>query len=81
MASRAERVKMIEDTHVKAFNDSSHGKEFREFRETRIAARISNIKSVYTMYLNTIDKRPQQKEELSNLLKEHKAKMEAKMLS
>ena len=32
VASRTERVKMIEDTHVKTFHDSSHGEEFREFR-------------------------------------------------
>ena len=46
---------MLEEKHVKAFYESSDGEEFREFRKTGIAARISNLNAVYTMYLNKLD--------------------------
>ena len=72
MASRVERVKMIDDKHVANFFKSSHGEEFREFRKAGIAAHVSNLKSVYTMYLNTLDKRPTQKKELQEILEEHR---------
>ena len=59
---------MLDDEHVKAFHDSNEGEEFRSFCKTGIAARISNLSSVYTMYLNTLDRQPQKKKEFSALL-------------
>ena len=47
---------MIDDGHVKAFYEGDDGQEFREFTKTGIAAKISNLNSVYSMYLNTLDR-------------------------
>ena len=72
MASKVQRTKMLVDEHVKSFHDSDEGEEFREFCKTGIAARISNLNSVYTMYLNTLDRQPEKKKELLNLLEASK---------
>ena len=56
LSSKVQRARMIDENHVKAYYESSDGAEFREFRKTGLSAKISNLKSVYTMYLNTHDK-------------------------
>ena len=80
MQSKVQRAKQIEEKHAKTFIESSHGDEFREFRKTGIAAHISNLKQVYIMYLNTIDKRVQQKKELNDLLVAYNQQLANKMM-
>ena len=62
---------MIDECHVKAFYEGNDGQEFREFSKSGIAAKISNLNSVYAMYLNTLDRQPAKKEKLQNLLAKH----------
>ena len=67
---------MIDEVHVKEFYESDIGEECREFRQTGIAAKISNLTNVYTMYLNSLDRKREKKQELRDLLANHKAKFE-----
>ena len=71
MATKAQRPKLLDDEHVKAFHESEEGAEFRDFCKTGIAARISNLSSVYTMYLNTLDRQTDKKKKLSDIIAKH----------
>ena len=68
MASKVQRTKMIDSEHVNAFHESEEGKEFKEFCKTGIAAKISNLTSVYTMYLNTLDRQTDKKKQICSIL-------------
>ena len=58
-AEKSARVKLITLEFVQELHNIDE--DFKAFSTTGIAARVSNLTSVYSMYVNTLDRNPEKK--------------------
>ena len=60
--------------------DSNEGHDFKQFSQQGIAAKISNAKAVYAMYLNKIDKDKDLKEQLVKLYQANQLQEQSRLM-